>query len=102
MSRYDGFGFSEDEDHNFDYGDEYGEDEEHEAMLGATIPAELMNRWRQSEINLEGHKINFALLRQAIQMLERSFWWRFYTQNYKMQMVWDTYIAFSEMTDPES
>ena len=44
-------------DYNFDYeeGEEFDEGDQG-AMIGASIPAELMDRWKQSEVNLEVQK----------------------------------------------
>ena len=75
MSRFaDGGGFDfSDEDENFDYDDDYVDEDEHEAIMSAAIPAELMHRWKQSEVDLETQRINTVVLRQVIVMLERSY-----------------------------
>jgi hypothetical protein len=69
-------------------------------MMGAAIPAEMMNRWKQSEVDLELQKINFVVLRQAIQMLERSWFWRFRSLEKRIRMICDSYYAMLDLINP--
>jgi hypothetical protein len=104
MSRFgdsDFFSGGEDEYNNFDY--EEGEDyasEEQSGMIGAAIPAELMDRWKQSEVNLESQKINFIVLRQAVKMLEKSWFWRFRPLATRVRMISDAYYAMLDLITP--
>jgi len=99
MSRFGENDFFGEEDHNFDYEGEYP-DEEQEAMMGAAIPAEMMDRWKRSEVELESQKINFVVLRQAVQMLERSWFWRFRSLEKRVRMICDSYYAMMDLIAP--
>jgi phospholipase C len=94
MSRFGDDEFFGDEGH-YDYDDEYAED--HESIMGSPIPAELMNQWKLSEIQLETQKINFIVLRQAVQTLEKSWMWRFYSLEKRVRMICDTYYVMMDL-----
>ena len=90
------------EEYNNDY---YDEDEEeymaHQgAMIGAAIPIELMDRWKQSEVNLEVQKINYTVLKQAVKMLEKSWFWRFRSLKSRVHLISDTYSAMMDLVNP--
>ena len=97
----DDFLNSGDGEYNFDYeeGEEFDDGDEG-AMIGASIPAELMDRWKQSEVNLEVQKINFIVLRQAVKMLEKSWLWRFRSLRSRIRLISDTYHAMLDLIGP--
>ena len=97
MTRFGENEFFGDEDNNYEYEDEYNDEHDHEALMGAPIPAELMHQWKQSEVQLENQKINFIVLRQTIQMLERSWGWRFKSLEKRVRMICDTYYAMTDL-----
>ena len=65
--------------------------------MGSAIPADLIQQWKRSEINLEEQKINFVILQQAIQILEKSWLWRFRSQVKQIKMISDTYYALADL-----
>lgn len=99
MSNFESDGFFEDEE-QYDYDDDYLDGEEngmiHDQLTHA-IPAELMNRWKASEVNLEHQKINLVVMKQVVAMLEKSWFWRFRTLNKKMSLICDAYYVMLDL-----
>jgi hypothetical protein len=91
-----------DDEYDFDYEDGESEydDDESGTMIGATIPAELMDRWKQSEVSLENQKVHFIVLRQSIKMLEKSWFWRFRSLKSRICLISDTYHALRDLLAP--
>jgi len=102
MNRFGGEDFFNEDDNNYDhdYDDDYVDESEH-GLMGATIPADLMNQWKQAEVDLENQKINFVILKQVIGMLNKSWWYRWQPLQTRMKMLSDTYSAVSDMVNSD-
>lgn len=88
--------FDEGEDFHDENGEGYYADD---LLAESTVPAELMDEWKQAEIGIESYKLNQALLRQAISFLSKSWLWRFRSFKTKLKMLSDTYSVMSELTE---
>jgi hypothetical protein len=100
MKRFGEGDFFSDDDQNYDYDEEYSP--EHEPMMmGNAIPTDLIQQWKRSEINLEEQKINFVILQQAIQLLQKSWLWRWRSTPTRIKMISDTYYALSDLMTSE-
>lgn len=94
---------------NFEEGDFFGQgdyepDNEYDdnenmddGLVGAVVPVELMDRWKQNEMDLEFKRLNFTILQQAIQMLEKSFFWRWRTLSNRVKLLNDTYYVMLDL-----
>ena len=100
MKRFGDGDFFSDDDQSYDYEEEYSH--EHEPMMmGNAIPTELIQQWKQSEINLEEQKINFVILQQAVQLLNKSWLWRFRSLASRIRMISDAYYALADLLGSE-
>lgn len=97
MGKYGDDSFDE-EEKDFDYNNDDYADEMSDSV--AEIPAELMNRWKQAEIDLDQSKLNLTVLQEAVKLSEKSLFWRFRSLGSRIRMVCDTYYAMSDVVNP--
>lgn len=85
---------------NYDGG--YDDDEFNEDF--AAIPAEMMNRWKQIEFEIQEEKLNQLMLRHAIELAQSSFWWRFLPLRRKINIVTKLYHTLGNIlnSDPNA
>lgn len=99
MSKFgDGY-FGEDEQ-DFDNEDEYTDgDHDMPPEMQGTIPAELVDRWKSDEHEIEIQKINLAVLQQTIKLLEKSWLWRFRSLESRIKIICDSYYAMVDLVN---
>ena len=107
MSRFNEGDFFPDEDEHYsefgDYEDQSHPDEfmqGHGAMM-RPIPMDWLKQWQQSQLNLEEDKVQLGILRQAVQICEQSWFWRFRSPKSKMEAVYSTYHAMIDVVKGE-
>ena len=107
MSRFNDEEHRFDEDENFEDDDnEYNEDEDLDSdydefdrgFVGeASVPASMINQWKEAELEIEENKVDFDLLKSTIKFLENSFFWKFTPLSVRMKRTLDCYTAFCDL-----
>jgi len=46
---------------------------------------------QEAELDLSYREVNIKIMRTAVRICEKSFWWSFYSQPTRMKMIVDTY-----------
>ncbi len=95
----------------FGDGDFYGEDdyryEEEEFEVADndsiinSIPTDLVDKWKQSEMHLEDKKVNQIVLKYTIHLLQQSFWWKFRSLQSKLHLIIGTYDVLDDLVHNE-
>lgn len=87
--------FNGDDDYNFEYEDGFIPDPE--ADMEEVVSADFFRKWKESEVALKGREVNVVMLREAVQLLERSWFWRFRSLKSKVRMIADTYNVIQDL-----
>jgi hypothetical protein len=78
-----------DENHYDDFQDEDENDEDYES--------DHLSHWKERELQLQEQEVNIMLLNQVIQMLSKSWFWRFKKPEKKLKQVIETYLSLYEI-----
>lgn len=84
------------------FGDMNDEDDEEEYFISPEEYKELVEdqqAMQQLHINLAHRDLDDRLLFKTIRMLEKSFWWRFYSQNKKLRLISRTYKTLKRLNE---
>ena len=87
------FNYDENEEFQNEIDNFFGGDEEE----GADFYYDKKDIIKAMEIEIAESEINLRLLKMAIQTLEKSFCWRFYSFKTKMKMILEMYTLFSRV-----
>ena len=77
--------------------DEYEDDMDDGEFLGYSKQEVL----RAMELELVEREIDLKMLKLAIEMSEKSFWWRFYSLETRLRIIAKSYLIFKSLTIPE-
>jgi hypothetical protein len=92
----DNFFHDDEEDYeDRDEDDEEDEEDEDDYEVGYSKEAIL----KAMEMESVETQLDIALLQMTIQMLEKSFWWRFYSPNRQMKLITRSYAIFYKILE---
>lgn len=97
----DEFNFEDFENSDFE-GDEDEEEiefEQVEAEFQSAIPLELITKWKDAELNIRVNELNLSVLRAAVMVASKSWFWRFRTSASKIKVIVKTYYALNNLID---
>ncbi len=100
--------FEEDEDGDESDFDEFGDNgdfdgDELDAVGGfqGTIPAEFINRWKETEFSLKVSEINHSIMQTAVGIASNSWFWRFRTNRSKLKSIMQVYYVLNSTIDED-
>jgi hypothetical protein len=102
MRRFD---YDDNEEHREDvdgfFGNEMDDDGEYTTLLPKNTKRLVQDQQvvQQLHIELAHRDLDDRLLFKTIKMLEKSFWWKFYSQKKKIRLIARTYRSFKKLNE---
>lgn len=104
MSRFEEEQEFEDDDEFLDEEDDYIDEEELERLMEEEEDDDedddnggIFEYWKSRELRLQEQETNIMLLKETIQMLSKSWFWRFKKPEKKLKQVIETYLHLYEI-----
>lgn len=96
--------FNEFNDEFDDDDDDFNDDDDDnlDRILHSTVPAEMISKWKETELNLKMNEVNHEILKTAVNVVSNTWFWRFRTTNSKIKSIIHCYYTLNNLIDNNS
>lgn len=98
MAGFDDDNGFEDEDNGFNY-DDAGDGAAFD--FDATVPPEMLDRWKQEELNLDRRRAEIEILDRCIAIASSTWLWPFYSIDKRLKRIYNAYSTITHLIQSE-